>query len=213
MDKINKVIFREVITGLTATTQGYKYIIIPNTGITYNVKFLLTTKNKNLGHFRVDTTGTTITNNEYNEITGQCSTRLSELEKYTITEDVFKKYYTGGSINNNGVVVDLTIPNQKIVYYIDGIKYVDILSGETSGITFNIYKPQGITNISFNNNNYYKNIDIFGNVDNPEIDNDVFIVRDEKSVLENNYKLEYIKNLRMLYSYIGGNYFKINKNI
>ena len=78
-------------------------------------------------------------------ITGTSSSRLSELRKYTVTNDFTKQYVIGGSINTDGIDLSSSNPLDKIVYYIGGIKYVDIITGSTSGTTLNIYTPQDET--------------------------------------------------------------------
>ena len=78
------------------------------------------------------------------EITGTSTSRLNELRKYTITIDFTKQYYTGGTTSNNGVDMPNSNPLDKIIYYIDGIEYIDVMSGSSSGITYTIYTPQGI---------------------------------------------------------------------
>jgi len=49
-------------------------------------------------------------------------------------------------------------------------------------------------------------------VSNPKINDDVFIVRQELSAFDSNYKLEFIRNLVDLTSYAGGNFFNIVNN-
>ena len=71
-------------------------------------------------------------------ITGTSSSRLSELRKYTVTDVFAKKYVTGGTINSDGIDLSISNPLNKIIYYLGGIKYVDIMSGTTSGTTLNI---------------------------------------------------------------------------
>jgi len=104
-------------------------------------------------------------------------------------------------------------PLDKIIYYIDGIEYIDVMSGSSSGITYTIYTPQGIGNtLNFINVSYYKNPTKENIISNPKINDDVFILRQELSAFDKNYRLEYIKNLSELLTYAGGNFFNIINN-
>jgi hypothetical protein len=49
-------------------------------------------------------------------------------------------------------------------------------------------------------------------ISNPEIYDDVFIIRQEISAFDGNYRLEYIQNLIDLETYAGGNFFNIVNN-
>lgn len=59
---------------------------------------------------------------------------------------------------------------------------------------------------------YYKDPSKDNIISNPKIRNDVFIVRQELSAFDKNYKLEYIGNLNELVTYAGGNFFNIVNN-
>lgn len=147
------------------------------------------------------------------EITGTSISRLSELRKYTITNVFLNKYVANGTINNDGVDYGNSIETSKIIYYIGGIKYIDIISGENSGTTYTIYTPQGTGNtLNFINVPYYKDPNKENIISEPKINDDVFITRQQLSAFENNYRLEYIKNLNDLNTYAGGNYFNIVNN-
>ena len=154
--------------------------------------------------------GTTITYTPY-VVTGECTSRLIELRKYTVTNVFSQQYFTGGTYVNDGVDVNVSIPNVRVVYYLGGIKYVDLLTGSTSGSTFR-FTSQGYTNPNFINLPVYKNPNKENIISNPEITNDVFIVRQELSAFDGNYRLEYIKNLVDLETYAAGNFFNIVKN-
>lgn len=151
-------------------------------------------------------------------ITGTSTSRLVELRKYTITNIFSSQYFTGGNMTTDGVDLITSNPATHIVYYIGGIKYVDVISGTTiysgytSGTTLNIYTPQGITPENFINVPYYKNPNKEGIISNPKIDDDVFIIRQEISAFDSNYRLEYIRNLSDLMTYAGGIFFKIVNN-
>jgi len=145
-------------------------------------------------------------------ITGTSSSRLSELRKYTVTNDFTKQYVIGGSINTDGIDLSSSNPLDKIVYYIGGIKYVDIITGSTSGTTLNIYTPQGTASANFINVPYFKDPNKNNIISNPKIIDDVFILRQQLSAFDKNYRLEYIGNLGDLETYAGGNFFVIVNN-
>jgi len=254
MEVIKKTILQVLTTGITATTSGNKYIIIPDTGATYSMTFGIVSSDEEIGFFDAYTfndpyyyydvsgdtnmakfesmlsggtgvppilydsggyattdefTGDTVT---YVEVTGTSLSRLSELRKYTITNVFSKQYITGGTTNVDGVDVAVSNTGSSITYYLSGIKYIDVISGASSGITYNIFTPQGITSANFIDVPYYKNPNKENIISQPNIDDDVFIVRQETSAFENNYRLEYIKNLSDLITYAGGNYFNIINN-
>jgi hypothetical protein len=143
-------------------------------------------------------------------VTGITTSRLCELRKYTITNVFIDQYIGGGSFTIDGV--DYSNSNDVIiVYYLGGIKYIDVLSGDTSGTTF-IFTPQGTSSLDFINVPYYKDPKKENIISNPKISNDVFIIRQELSAFDKNYRLEYIKSLVDLETYAGGNFFNIVKN-
>jgi len=81
-----------------------------------------------------------------------------------------------------------------------------------TGTTFN-YIALGIgeTN-NFIYEQYIKNPNKSKLISNPKINDDVFIIRDNLSALDKNYRLEYIRNLVDLTTYAGGRYFNIINN-
>jgi hypothetical protein len=147
------------------------------------------------------------------EITGTSISRLIELRKYTITNVFFNKYLSNGNINNDGVDYGNSNETTQIVYYIGGIKYIDVISGDYSGTTFTIYTPLGTGNtLNFINVPYYKNPNKENIITEPKINDDVFIIRQELSAFDKNYRLEYIKSLSDLLTYAGGDFFNIINN-
>lgn len=158
-------------------------------------------------------------------VTGQTnSSRLSELRKFIASTDITKQYFSGGSWTNNGVdysQLEYTdIPTlQKIVYYIDGIKFTDyVLDGITTfqytamgtGNTHNFIQPP--IGKDYAETPIYKDPKKENIISLPKIDNDVFIIRQQLSAFENNYLLEYINNLSELRTFVAGNYFNIVNN-
>jgi len=147
------------------------------------------------------------------EVTGTSTSRLIELRKYTITGIINDQYFLSSSIASDGVDLTLSVTGVSIVYYIGGIKYIDYLIGELSGITQTFYTPEGTgSTLNFSYGNYYKHPNKNNIVSQPKTEVDVFIDRNEMSAFENNYRLEEMTNLNDLLTYAGGNYFNIVKN-
>jgi len=144
-------------------------------------------------------------------VTGASSSRLSELRKYTITTVFANQYVTGGNFAVNGVDIINSTPPETIIYYLGGIRYVDVTTGTTSGTTFS-FIAQGTSSANFINTPIYKDPKKDNIISNPKINDDVFIIRQELSAFEKNYRLEYIKNLNDLTTYASGNFFKIVNN-
>jgi hypothetical protein len=147
-------------------------------------------------------------------VTGTSNSRLVELKKYAVNVPFNQQYVGGGNWTTDGVDFSNSISGVSVVYYLGAplcIKYVDKLIGENTGTTFT-FTAQGTSSPDFLNLPYYKNPNKENIISNPKIDDDVFIVRQELSAFENNYRLEYIKNLSELETYAGGNYFNIVKN-
>jgi len=135
------------------------------------------------------------------------NSRLAELKKYRITDVFTEQYYGGGSVSSDGVDYSNSISGVCVTYYIGGIKYVDVMA--TSATTF---CTSSTSTIPFINVPYYKNPNKENIISNPKINNDVFIMRQEMSAFENNYRLKYIRNFRDLITYAGGKYFNIVNN-
>ncbi len=144
-------------------------------------------------------------------VTGSSTSRLSELRKYTITTVFANQYITGGTYVIDGVDVFNSNPPEIITYFIGGIRYVDVTTGDTSGTTFS-FTAQGTNSLDFINLPIYKDPKKDNIISNPKIVDDVFIVRQELSAFDKNYKLEYIKNLNDLLTYAGGKFFNIINN-
>jgi len=215
MELIKKTILQLLTTGITATTQGNKYIIVPDLTAVYHMKIGFKSVVNDIGFFDADTSytgNTTIIPTTASTVTGTSISRLVELRKYTITSDFTKQYVTGGTINSDGVDLLNSNPLSEIIYYLGGIQYVDIISGSSSGTTLNIFTPQGITDLNFINVPYYKSPNKENIISNPKINDDVFILRQEQSAFDKNYRLEYIKDLSDLNTYAGGNFFNIVNN-
>jgi len=143
-------------------------------------------------------------------VTGTTNTsRLNELRKYTTSNIFANQYISGGSFANDGVDYLTSVSGVSVTYYLGGIKYIDDVASE---ITTFIYAPSGTSSPDFINAPYYKDPKKENIISNPKINDDVFIVRQELSAFENNYRLEHIRNLSELLTYAGGKYFNIVSN-
>lgn len=144
-------------------------------------------------------------------VTGNSTTRLNEVQKFIHSTIFTDKYFGNGSLTSDGVDYDLSIENQFIIYYLNGIQYVDNIT--TSGTTTTCgVTGQGYSSPDFINS-YVVKLPMKDNIiSNPKINNDVFIDRQQVSVFERNYRLEFIRKLVDLETYASGKYFKIVKN-
>jgi len=142
-------------------------------------------------------------------VLGSCVSRLNELRTYS-NSNVFNEQYIGnGSFTNNGVDFNLSTP-LNIIYYLGGIRYNDVI-GDVIITTFSFYSS-GYNSVDFFHSELIKLPEKENIISNSKIENDVFIDRQEKSVFNNNYKLEYINNLSELLNYAGGKSFNIINN-
>ena len=69
--------------------------------------------------------GTTV-NVPVSIVTGSSSSRLTELKKYVVTSNFNLQYVSGGTQYHDGVDYSNSTIN-KVVYYLGGIKYVDVI--------------------------------------------------------------------------------------
>ncbi len=140
-------------------------------------------------------------------VTGTSNSRLTELKKYTISS-IFSEMYVQYNGHNDGVDFNNSIPDNKIYYYIGEIKYTDDIINDKTTFRFNTI---GINNPQFITAPLFKTPSKENIIGNPKIDNDVFIVRQELSAFDKNFKLEHLNNLAELNAFAGGNYFNIIK--
>lgn len=149
-------------------------------------------------------------------ITGESKSRLVELRKYRSSGSISDRYYTstGSAIDGvNTTLTNLTTQPFKIVYYIGQISYTDFVDADENPIrTIFSFVPQGYTSPDFVNLPVYKDPNKSNLVANPKIDNDVFIIRQQLSVFDKNYKLKDVNNLVELTTYAGGRFFNIVNN-
>jgi len=145
-------------------------------------------------------------------ITGRTdNSRLGELKKFAVGVPFSQQYIGNGSWTTDGVNYANSPTIEYVVYYIGGIRYVDQTLIDGTQTTFS-YTPQGTSSPNFINEFYIKNPNKDKIISNPKIINDVFIIRDDLSAFDKNYRLEYINNLRELTTYAGGKYFNIVNN-
>lgn len=171
------------------------------------------------------------------EVTGSSNSRLSELRKYVVTPIFVNQYIGGGNYNTDGVDYINTIdPSKSIIYYLGGIKYIDVFGTKTiyaldyndtdtfineinekfiivygTDTTFT-FTALGTSSPDFINVPYYKDPNKENIVSYPKINDDVFIIRQELSAFDKNYRLEFIKNLVDLETYASGKFFNIVNN-
>ena len=95
------------------------------------------------------------------------------------------------------------------VYNISGITYTDYVTSASTSTTFR-FTSSGLSSPVFVNLPIIKKEENI--VDKPNVDNDVFIIRDENTAFEKNYRLRNISNITELRYYAGGAYFNIVEN-
>jgi hypothetical protein len=147
-----------------------------------------------------------------NIVTGFSESRLFELRKYVVNGTLDKLYKLSNNILFDGLDLSLTltgITSSTFTYYIGGIKYVDTILND------NITTRFEFPTLSINDSNNFDDLNIIKNdneiniVEKPQINSDVFIVRQQQSVFEKNFRLKNINTLNEIISYAGGNYFTI----
>jgi len=145
------------------------------------------------------------------------NSRLIELRTYSLSTSLSQQYVLSTNVNVDGVnpwLSQYTTFPYTIIYYLGGITFTDIVeSGLTSISTTFRYTAQGISEPNFiTGETYIKNPDKSKIISNPKIFDDVFIIRDNLSAFNKNYRLEYVRNLVDLTTYAGGKYFNIINN-
>lgn len=145
-------------------------------------------------------------------VTGTSTSRLVELKKYKPTDNFTEKYHGNGSLSNDGVDYSQSIEGEIVVYFISGVEYNDIKSnGEwITTVKYDVVDVED--NPNFIDKRLVKNPNKSKLISNPKINNDVFIDRQEMSIFDKNYRLEFITSISDLITYAGGSYFNIVKN-
>jgi hypothetical protein len=213
MEYIKKTILLKMTTGTTQTISGNTtYVIVPDLSLTYGLKFNLISENNDIGFLNsYDEISLPIGNIIITEVTGETISRLNELRKYKITDDFSLQYIAHTTGLTDGVDYSASYSNTTITYYIDEIKYVDDVSTSAVTTTFR-FNTIGSESASFINSPVYKIPENENIVSLSKVNDDVFILRQEISVFDKNYRMEYITNLLELETYAGGNFFNIINN-
>lgn len=179
--------------------------------LSFNFKIGLDAHAKDLGWFDSVEPSQPVTPAGTIIVTGTSSSRLSELKKYAVTGSISDRYFTSASPATDGVNVGQSTLGVKYTYYLGGITYVDILTGNT-GTTFT-YNSLGLNDpANFVNERLIKLEEKENMIENPIIDADVFIIRQEVSVFEPSVRLRGVNKLSEVLTYAGGNYFTIYDN-
>jgi hypothetical protein len=139
-------------------------------------------------------------------LSGETTTRLNELKKYKPTNIFTEKYISGGDLNNNGVDYASSVEGEKVIYFINGIKYIDELDEQRT--VFEFEPNHGETQTQ----NLVKLFDLSDVINKPKIKNDVFISRQQIPVFVENRMLEELHILYELTTFAGGGHYKIIKN-
>ena len=214
--KINKILVPTNILISGSTTEYYHNFII-DSGATYNLKFSLESNNVDLGLFNVDDVDNPITLTGNNiTITGTSNSRLSELEKYVVSDEITEKYWLSTNSNINGVNNILSSGNT-FIYYINGITYIDSIVNNipittTSTPTHNFDMDINNDYINIQNKLVFKYPQFENVVSKPMVDQDINIERPNFNALEKNYRLGDINNISDLINYVAGSYFNIVDN-
>lgn len=147
-------------------------------------------------------------------VTGFSGSRLSELEKFTVSNDPNVKYFGNGSPTVNGLAsFEITPEITAFTYYIGGIQYKDVLlAGDTEYTTTFSFTISSFPWVNFDVKRLIKLESKQNLVENPQVGRDVFIVRQQQAVFEPNYRLRTINSLNDVISYAGGDYFTIFNN-
>lgn len=222
MDIIKKQFKIVTTTGTTTGCTGNCYVIIPysGTGVTYSLNISLNATANDWGFFEAfdnplatGATGVTVSAGTY-IVSGSSSSRLNELRKYSTSGTLSQLYFTSTDSATDGVDTGQTttgLTASTYVYYIGGITYIDdIISGDTT--SWFMFESSGYTSPAFVNLPYIKNENELEIISKPLVDNNVFIIRDENTAFQNNYRLKNIGNLTELTYYAGGAYFNIVEN-
>jgi hypothetical protein len=241
MEVVKKNIKRKLIA-VPCNEGGNCINLIPDTGATYSIKFLLKNPVVDLGLFKQykdesSGKGIEIPENEY-IVSGYSESRLEELKKYNVDTSYETGYKiirkTGGYNRYTGLRDRFTGKSIRIFETIppiseqDGID-LDLTSGSTvvyfiGGIMYVDDLVNNITTFMFTTSNEHRftvdmdNNPIIGDdtmeelFDTPKTYSDVLIDRFDISPLKDIYKLNDVDELLTL-TYYGGNYFYIKKEI
>ena len=201
----------------TATTIGGDIITIPDSGVSYNFKIALRTRVKDYGFFDyVETTGATaVTYNSVSTVTGTSKSRLAEIRKFKVSGDLNEIYFTSNSPASDGLDLFFTETGGAVEtyrYYIGGITYTDVVQNGVSSTTFSFLTSGTSNTNNFVNGAIIKDFAKEDSIDQPEVDDDVFIIRQSLSVFEDQYRIANLNTLSDLLDYAGGSHFTVVNN-
>lgn len=222
-----KLIKKKFLRSETGTTYSFNILLtetikdwgffdtLDDTDIVGDVLYI----NSSTGHSFVNTynfsnyTGDTFYQTIYT-VTGYCGSRLSEIEKYVVSNDPNMKYFVGGSPTIDGLVsYNSGSTGITFVYYVGGILYVDFKENQSTGFTtIFTFTNSGFSTNNFENKRIIKLESKQNMVENSQVIADVFIARQQLTVFEKNYRLRGLGGISDLLSYAGGNYFTIYNN-
>ena len=231
MEYIKKIFKLSYSTGRTDSTH---YYFTPNIDTSYNFKILLTQETCDMGFFDVyNASGATISNNTIYVVTGTTNSSLNELKKSGNPIEFTNRYftsqtpiingvnlalsykYTDNTLNNPILITSLIgltgVTNYKLTYYVDNITYIEYSGTTYNSVAFS-FISSGYSGSDYINSQLIKDESKGNAIQSPLIDSDVFIVRQELSVFESIYNLEYVQNLYDLNTFVSGKYFKIVNN-
>lgn len=197
-------------TGTTGTTNVF-----------YSFSILLTSQEQDLGFFDTYSgfTGSTgITGTPYT-VTGTSTSRLSELSKYVVTTAPWDKYILSSSPSTDGL--NLAQSNTGgtagfviYTYYLGGITYVDSTPTGTTATTTTF----SFQTLGYADPNNFDNLPIIkleskqNMAENPFVNPDVNIVRQDIPVFEDAMRLRAVNKLSDVTSYAGGGFFTVYNN-
>jgi hypothetical protein len=146
-------------------------------------------------------------------VTGNSSSRLFELRKFSDTgTDIGDLYFTSTNVDTDGVNESLSDGISTWIYYIGGITYTDIVSNNITTTSFEFQSVGDQDENNFDQFEIIKNELINDAIYSPEINNNVFIIRQSLSVFENIFRLESVNTIAELQYYAGNNNFNIIDN-
>lgn len=147
-------------------------------------------------------------------VSGYSGTRLDELRKYAVTGGLSTLYIIKTGTTDNGLVLSATTTGttaSTYTYFIGMIKYIDQIQYDITTTSFE-FMATGYSSSNFDNLRIIKLESKQNMVENPQVNADVFIERQQQPVFEKNYRLRGIGSLSDIISYAGGNYFTIYNN-
>lgn len=150
-------------------------------------------------------------------VIGTSNSRLSELRKYTVSGGLATLYITSNVLTTDGLDLAYSYTGTTATsyqYYLGGITYVDKKISPATGFTTTFsFQSLGIDDPNnFDHYRYIKDENKQNLVEKPQVGSDVFIVRQEQSGFERNYRLRAVNSLNNVLTYAGGNYFTIYNN-